>query len=348
MTTPVARSSDVQTWTFSTSHELIHLLKNSTSLAEDFLTIRTKTSPLHGELRAANDNDSGYISLIANQPLFYCSKTFSSSSICFSAIIDERKQINDTTQIHNYSNSLSAVLDDILLGFSKVPNFRLFHLPRDVRILTYHCEEHEILEDLKHEGLDLDPYRTTSNTILSTSEALEKFRRAVQSRLNLNEGQNASSNDPKEPKQETIHAAIAACFRESQEQNPIPLKMIQRHELCKDLVAWGFKNPDQPQTLEGVIKELHTTRASLSQGCKESLGIGPMEVLKNIRLEHVHQALIDPKIQQQLNLKSVEDIRNHYGFQSRGNFAASYAGYFGEKPYATMKRAKTKYLQNTH
>lgn len=62
-----------------------------------------------------------------------------------------------------------------------------------------------------------------------------------------------------------------------------------------------------------------------------------MEVLKNIRLEHDHQALKDSKIRQQLNLNSVEEIRKHYGFQSRGNFAAIYADYFGEKPYATMK-----------
>ena len=164
--------------------------------------------------------------------------------------------------------------------------------------------------------------------------------------MNLHEGQNSSNNDSEEQNQETIHAAIAACFRESQEQNPIPLKMIQRHEIRKDLVAWGFNNPDQPQSLEGVIKELHTTRASLSQGCKESLGIGPMEVLRNIRLEHVHQALKDPEIRQRLNVKRVEDIRKHYGFQSRGNFAAIYADYFGEKPYATMKRASKTSIPN--
>ena len=284
----------------------------------------------------ANSNKSGYISLISNQPLFFCSKTFCGSSICISAVIDEREQIK-ATHYHNYSNNLLGVLDTVLTGFSKEPNFRFFHLPRGVRIFTYHCEELELLESLKIEGLQLDPYRTKSNTIVSTSKSLDAFRRVIKNQLNLHQYQNSSSNNSEESKQETIEAAIAACFRETQKQNPIPLKMIQRHELCKDLVAWGFNNPDQPQSLEGVIKALHTTRASLSQGCKESLGIGPMEVLKNIRLEHVHQALKDPKIRQQLNLKSVEEIRKHYGFQSRGNFAASYADYFGEKPYSTMK-----------
>lgn len=345
MATPLKRLTDFKTWTFSTSHELIHILKNSTSLAEDFLTIRTETGPLQGELRVANNNNSGCISLIANQPLFFCSRTRSGSSICFSAVLDEREQIK-ATHYHNYSNNLLGVLDTILTGFSKEPNFRFFHLPRGVRVFTYHCEEFKILEALKNEGLQLDPYRTKSNTIVSTSKSLDAFRRVMKNRLNLHEHQNSSSNDSEGSKQETIEAAIATCFRESQNQNPIPLKMIQRHELCKDLVAWGFSNPDQPQSLEGVIKELHTTRASLSQGCKESLGIGPMEVLRNIRLEHVHQALKDPGIRQRLNVTSVEEIRKHYGFQSRGNFAAIYADYFGEKPYATMKRASKTSIPN--
>ena len=71
-----------------------------------------------------------------------------------------------------------------------------------------------------------------------------------------------------------------------------------------------------------------------------------MEVLRNIRLEHLQQALKSPEIRQRLIVKSVEDIRKHYGFQSQGNFAAIYADYFGENPYAMMKRAPKKALPN--
>ena len=338
---PRTRFPDSETWNFSTSHELIHILKNSTSLAEDILTIRTETGPLHGEMRVVNGNNYGYISLISNQPLFFCSKISCGSSICFTAVIDEREQIK-ATHYHNYSNNLLEVLDTILTGFSKEPNFRFFHLPRGVRIFIYHCEEHKILEALKHEGLELDPYRTKSNTILTTSDSVDIFRSIIQNKCILHKSNVSSPSDTDDSKHHNIHSAIAACFKDSQEQKPIPLKMIQRHELCKDLVAWGFKNAHQSQKLEDVIRELHTTRASLSQGCKESLGIGPMEVLKNIRLEYVHQALKNPRIQQKLDVKSVEEIRKYYGFKSRGNFAASYAKYFGEKPYTTMKRSSRK------
>ena len=184
LATPLTRLTDFKTWTFSTSHELIHILKNSTSLAEDFLTIRTETGPLNGELRMANSSDSGYISLISNQPLFFCSKTCSGNSICFSAVIDERQHIK-ASHYHNYSNNLLEVLDRVLTGFSNQPNFRFFHLPRGCRIFTYHCDEDKILKALKQEGLELQPYRAKSNTIMSTSEAMENFRRVVQNRLNL-------------------------------------------------------------------------------------------------------------------------------------------------------------------
>ena len=326
-----------ETWEFSTSHELINILKNSTSLAEDFLVIRTQTGPLEGELRVSNGNQAGYLSLKSNQPLFFCSQTFCGSSICFSSVVNEQEQIKDT-HYHNYSNNFLGVLSNVLTGFSEVPNFRFFHLPRGVRIFTYYCEEQKILESLMSEGLELDSYRTKSNTIITSCEAMEQFRQVIKTRLNLHEIQDLSANDLEFSSQETIDSAIAACFRESQEQALIPLKMIQRHELCKDLVALGFSNLGQPQSLQDVIQALHTTRASLFQGCKESLGIGPMEVLRNIRLEYVHQALKKPKIRQQLGVKSVEEIRSYYGFKGRGNFAAIFAQYFGEKPYATMKR----------
>ena len=91
-------------------------------------------------------------------------------------------------------------------------------------------------------------------------------------------------------------------------------------------------------TLEWVLAELHTTRASLSQGCKEVLGMGPMEVLRLIRLDHVHQALDNLETRKQLGYSKIEDIREHYGFKSRGNFAALYKSYFEETPRETAKR----------
>ena len=128
VTRPISGFSESKILNFSTSHELIRLLKESTSLAENFLAIRTEGGPLNGELRVANTKDSGYISLISDQSLFFCSKTFCGNSICFSAVTNERGQIKGD-HYHNYSNNLLSVLDNILTGFSKEPNFRFFIYP---------------------------------------------------------------------------------------------------------------------------------------------------------------------------------------------------------------------------
>ena len=309
-----------------------------TGFGEDLLTIKTEPGPLRGEIQIKKYNSEGYISLLTNRPIFCCSKTNIGASLTFSAFIDNRHQVGEVT-FHNYSTNLNLILENVLTGFSRKPNFRFFHLPANVRLLTYYCKDQKVTEALKFNGIRLENYAKISNTIATSPESLKKFRWIVQKELNLYKAIHFSAQKFSKPENTNIHETLTKCFSSSHELKLIPLKMIQRHELCKDLVAWGFNNPDQPQSLEGVIKALHTTRASLSQGCKESLGIGPMEVLKNIRLEHVHRALKDPKIRQQQNLKSVEEVRKHYGFQSRGNFAASYANYFGEKPYTTMKNS---------
>ena len=121
-----------------------------------------------------------------------------------------------------------------------------------------------------------------------------------------------------------------------------PIKLTHRHELCKDLIIWGHAHVEEELTLERVLEELHTTRASLSQGCKEVLGMGPMEVLRSIRLEHVYQALSSQQIREQLGCRKIEDIREHYGFNSRGNFAALYKSYFDESPRETLMKSKMK------
>ena len=119
-----------------------------------------------------------------------------------------------------------------------------------------------------------------------------------------------------------------------------PSKTVQRHEFYKELAAWGDANTDKPQSLEQVTQQLHTSRVSLSQGCKESRGIGPMEVLRFIRLEHVHLALRQPNIRQRLKLNNAEETMMNEGFMSRGNFASAYKTYFGESPNQTLIRSR--------
>ena len=150
----------------------------------------------------------------------------------------------------------------------------------------------------------------------------------------------ASCSGSTAQKQVDVYRTIVDCFSTAHISDHVPIKLTHRHELCKDLIIWGHAHVEEELTLERVLDELHTTRASLSQGCKEVLGMGPMEVLRSIRLEHVHQALSSQQIRRQLGCSKIEDIREHYGFNSRGNFAALYKSYFGESPRQTLADSK--------
>ena len=68
--------------------------------------------------------------------------------------------------------------------------------------------------------------------------------------------------------------------------------------------------------------------------------MGPMELLRLIRLEQVNYVLRSNELRKSLELSKVGDIANHFGFASRGHFSASYQSQYGETPRQTLSKAK--------
>ena len=89
----------------------------------------------------------------------------------------------------------------------------------------------------------------------------------------------------------------------------------------KDLIAWGFDNNRQSISLDDLSATIFASRSSIVHHCRQTFGTGPMVLLKQIRLGQV------------------QEIANHYGFQSRNHFARDYRSQFGESPSATLQRA---------
>ena len=245
--------------------------------------------------------------------------------------------VEAVTNLRNYSNDLSHVAKQILGGFTTRTSFRHFHLPANIRWLNYSCKTEKLVCYMKENALNYEAIASQAITILPSDESLSQFRSVVKSALRHNNG----NEDTKvEPYNEIAKASLVKCFDSSQQIKSIPIKETQRHALCKDLVVWGYANVDMPLSLEIATQKLHTTRASLSQGCKEALGIGPMEILRNIRLEHVYKTLASSEIMKESNLRNVDQIREHYGFMSRGNFAATYKNCFDERPKQTQLKSQ--------
>ena len=109
--------------------------------------------------------------------------------------------------------------------------------------------------------------------------------------------------------------------------------------LMKDLIAWGFNNNRQAITLDDLSATIFASRSSIVHHCRKSFGTGPMALLKQIRLGQVQHALGSPAVQQAIGCRTVQEIANHYGFQSRNHFARDYRSQFGESPSATLQRA---------
>ena len=68
--------------------------------------------------------------------------------------------------------------------------------------------------------------------------------------------------------------------------------------------------------------------------------MGPMELLRLIRLEQVNRVLRSNELRKSLELNKVGDIANHFGFASRGHFSAAYQTQYGETPRQTLSKTK--------
>ena len=61
--------------------------------------------------------------------------------------------------------------------------------------------------------------------------------------------------------------------------------------IVRDLVRWGVENNRQPISLDDLGRTIFSSRSTISQSCREQVGIGPMALLKQIRLQQVQHVL---------------------------------------------------------
>jgi AraC family ethanolamine operon transcriptional activator len=115
-------------------------------------------------------------------------------------------------------------------------------------------------------------------------------------------------------------------------------------KIVQELVGWGFGNSTNPIKLDDLVNIFFSSRRTIIQGCKENFDIGPMELLRLIRLEQVNKTLRSNEIRESLELKKVGDVASHFGFTSRGHFSAAYQNQYGETPRQTLLKTKHQLL----
>ncbi|BBY11733.1 AraC family transcriptional regulator [Mycobacterium marseillense] len=90
-----------------------------------------------------------------------------------------------------------------------------------------------------------------------------------------------------------------------------------------------------PTTVSSLAARSHVSVRSLQEGFRSSLGMSPMAYLREVRLRHAHQALIESDPAD----VTVASVAYRWGFTNLGRFAAAHAERYGEIPSVTLNRA---------
>ena len=117
--------------------------------------------------------------------------------------------------------------------------------------------------------------------------------------------------------------------------------LSHRAGLMKDLIAWGQANPTEVISLKDLSSTIFASRSSIVHSCRASFGMGPMTVLKQIRLGQVQAMLMNPQQRESMKFTTVQAVATHFGFSSRNHFARDYRQLFGEAPSTTLQRSTT-------
>ena len=137
-----------------------------------------------------------------------------------------------------------------------------------------------------------------------------------------------------------LYAMFLKCLNDHHESDYFtPMVSTSRQDLAQKLIRLGFFCGRSDVNLDQVSQMLFVSKGTLIQSSKEAFDLGPMELLKRIRLERVNSMLRSEESRKTAHLTTVSEVAQHYGFRSRGHFAKAYQELFSESPSFTLSRA---------
>ncbi len=96
---------------------------------------------------------------------------------------------------------------------------------------------------------------------------------------------------------------------------------------------------DEPLTIERLAELAGVSPSTLFAGFRNRHGITPMAFVRQLRLQHVRDELLDDATP---GLASVTDVALKWGFAHLGRFAIDYKRAFGESPSATLRMRRVR------
>jgi len=220
-------------------------------------------------------------------------------------------------------NSLHGFCSDLQDAFFQVQpgsHLQIALVSRErIEQLALAADEHRVLELISR-----------TNSACLPPERLARFARLLQ----------PQRRDPLQG--QLIEAEVLDLLSQRELKHISSGELNHRSELMRQLICWGQKHPTRVISLEDLTATVFASRSSIVHSCRSMFGIGPMALLKRIRLGQVQAALLDPGQRHAIGCRTVQEVAAHYGFQSRNHFARDYRDLYGEAPSATLQRSGTR------
>ena len=288
--------------------------------------VQLTPGPLEGHIDIEHIGEMSIMSLACNQALLaegkrnpnylhFCLEN--TDHISMHRVWGEPVQPNS---LHGFCSNLSESF------FQTTPNF-------EISMAMIPFKRFLKLAQLDGSASFMDEIEST-NTIQLNMQCFEQIRHLIGPR----HGPGTEQRDP--VNSELLEAQLLDSFSNPEHQRSSPVNLHHRHALIRELVSFGFENSTSALTLPEVCNNLFSSPTTITVGCRELFGLGPMALLKRVRLQQVQRVLQDQDLQRTINCVNVHEVASHYGFTSRNHFARDYRETFGESPLATMKKSR--------
>ena len=309
---------------FHSASELKQLFK---LIGKSFDAVQLSLGRLQGRFRVANLGNIVVIKLKTNQHLLLNGErgpdcmTFSFEA---TGLADEHRLFNIPIAPYSLNGFRQGQLESHFQLSAHTTTYLAVLSTTHFNAFLGHCDSEDLIDNLE-----------TNNAMQVSPSVHAQFRQKFQYFL---EHQPATFQQRRQTTNHLYSSFLDAISNKSEHKylayNPSP-----RQKLVSEFVAWGFRNADQDCNLDQISESLFASRRTLIQGTKESLGMGPMEIMKRVRLEQVNWILRKPDVRTDNKFRTISEIAQHYGFQSRGHFAKAYQQVFAESPSETWLKS---------
>ena len=319
-----ARASQCINSSFHSASELKQLFK---LIGKDFDAVQLSHGALQGRFRIANLGSIVLVELQTNQRLLLNGERGPDCmGFCFEAtgLADDHRLFNIPIAKYSLNGFRQGQIEaHFQLSANSTTYLAILSTSR-FNTFLHHCGSQDLIERLE-----------ANNAIQISSSLHAKLRKEFE---HLFQYQPLTSQQRRQTTNH-LYSSFLHAISDMPNIRYLTYAPSPRQQLVREFVDWAFINAGKDCSLDQISESLYASRRTLIQGTKEAFSMGPMEVMKRVRLEQVNWILRSPEERTSQNFKTITEVAQHFGFQSRGHFAKAYQQVFAETPSETWLNA---------